>query len=122
MANEQNLIKNEDLTPAQRRENARKAGQASAAKKQERKKMRELLEMALMMTDEKTGEKNNVVITSALINKAKLGDTKAYEVIRDTVGEKPVDKVQNDLTLTQALVVFDKTPDVDVDDEDETVN
>lgn len=32
-----------------------------------------------------------------------------------------VDKVKNDVTLTQALVVFDKTPDVD-DDEDETVN
>lgn len=31
-----------------------------------------------------------------------------------------VDKVKNDVTLTQALVVFDKTPDVD--DEDETVN
>lgn len=120
MANEQNLIKNEDLTPTQRRENARKAGKASAAKKQERKKMRELLELALMACDEETGEKNNVVITAALVKKAKAGDTKAYEVIRDTIGEKPVDKVQNDLTLTQALVVFDKTPDVD--DEDETVN
>ena len=31
-----------------------------------------------------------------------------------------IDKVKNDVTLTQALVVFDKTPDVD--DEDETVN
>lgn len=112
MANEQNLIKNEDLTPTQRRENARKAGQASAAKKQERKKMRELLEIALMMTDEETGEKNNTVITAALINKAKSGDTKAYEVIRDTIGEKPVDKVQNDVKLTQALVVFDEVEKV----------
>lgn len=107
MANEQNLIKNEDLTPTQRRENARKAGQASAAKKQERKKLRELLEIALMMDDEATGEKNNIAITSALVNQAKSGNTKAYEVIRDTIGEKPVDKVQNDVTLTQALVVFD---------------
>ena len=32
-----------------------------------------------------------------------------------------VDKVKNDVTLTQALVVFDKTPDVD-DDEDEIFN
>ena len=41
MANEQNLIKNEDLTPEQRRANASKAGKASAAKRQIRKKLRE---------------------------------------------------------------------------------
>ena len=31
MANKQNLIKNEDLTPSQRRKNASKAGKASAS-------------------------------------------------------------------------------------------
>lgn len=37
MANEQNLIRNEDLTPEQRRENARKAGIASGkARKKEK--------------------------------------------------------------------------------------
>ena len=29
----------------------------------------------------------------ALIEKAQSGDTKAFEVIRDTIGEKPVDKL-----------------------------
>jgi hypothetical protein len=33
-------------------------------------------------------------VTLALIEKAMSGDTKAFEVIRDTIGEKPVDKVQ----------------------------
>lgn len=117
MANSQNL---KILSPALARKYGKMGGKKKAENQAERKKMRELLELALMACDEETGEKNNVVITAALVKKAKAGDTKAYEVIRDTVGEKPVDKVQNDLTLTQALVVFDKTPDVD--DEDETVN
>lgn len=117
MANEQNLKR---LSPTLARKYGKMGGQKKAENQAERKKMRELLELALMACDEETGEKNNVVITAALVKKAKAGDTKAYEVIRDTIGEKPVDKVQNDVKLTQALVVFDKTPDVD--DEDETVN
>lgn len=32
-------------------------------------------------------------ICLALIEKAQDGDTKAFEVIRDTIGEKPVDKL-----------------------------
>ena len=49
MANEQNLIRNEDLTPKQRRENARKAGIASAKAKKERKAMKEQMEMLLTL-------------------------------------------------------------------------
>lgn len=105
MANEQNLKR---LSPTLARKYGRMGGQKKAENQAERKKMRELLEIALMACDEETGEKNNVAITAALIKRAKAGDTKAYEVIRDTIGEKPVDKVENDVTLTQALVVFDE--------------
>ena len=42
MANEQNLIPNEQRTPKERRENASKAGKASAKKRAERKKFNEL--------------------------------------------------------------------------------
>jgi hypothetical protein len=34
-------------------------------------------------------------ISTALIEKCLKGDTKAYEIIRDTIGEKPKDKVEN---------------------------
>lgn len=44
MANEQNLIRNEDRTPEQRRENARKAGKASGAKRHRKKLLREIAE------------------------------------------------------------------------------
>lgn len=49
MPNEQNLIRNEDRTPEQRRENARKAGIASAKAKKKRKAMQEQMEILLSL-------------------------------------------------------------------------
>lgn len=85
-----NLIKNEDLTPEQRRENARKAGLASAKAKKKRKTLREEL-LALLET-----EQYQERISLSLIKQALDGNTKAFEVIRDTVGEKPGDKLELD--------------------------
>lgn len=45
--NDRNLIRNEDLTPEQRRENARKAGIASGESRRRKKQLRELVRMAL---------------------------------------------------------------------------
>lgn len=87
-----NLIKNEDLTPEQRRENARKAGLASAEAKKKRKTLREEL-LALLET-----EQYQERISLSLIKQAVDGNTKAFEVIRDTVGEKPSDKVEMEQT------------------------
>lgn len=87
MANEQNLIKNENLTPTQRRENARKAGIASAKKRAERKTLKE--ELLILLAEDNTQNK----ISVALLKKAMNGDTKAYEIIRDTIGEKINDKI-----------------------------
>ncbi len=89
MANEQNLIKNEDLTPKERREKASKAGKASAKKRAERKSLKE--ELLLLLS---TGNTQNKIST-ALIEQAQKGNTKAYEIIRDTIGEKPIEQVQN---------------------------
>lgn len=83
-----NLIKNEDLTPEQRRENARKAGLASAEAKKKRKTLREEL-LALLETGQYQKK-----ISLSLIKQAVDGNTKAFEVIRDTVGEKPGDKLE----------------------------
>ena len=88
MANEQNLIKNEDLTPNQRRENARKAGKASAKKRAERKTLKE--ELLLLLATDNYNEK----ISIAMIKEAEKGNTKAFEVIRDSIGEKLKDKVE----------------------------
>ena len=47
MANEQNLIRNEDLTPEQRRESASRAGKASAKARRERKMLKDALSAGL---------------------------------------------------------------------------
>jgi len=92
MANEKNLIKNEDLTPSQRRANASKAGKASAKKRAERKALKEELEILLesIAEDGKTYQES---ISISLIKEAQKGNTKAYEIIRDTIGQKPKEEI-----------------------------
>ena len=87
MANEQNLIPNSDRTPSELREMARNGGLASGEARRKRKTLKE--ELLLMLSEGETQQS----VTLALIEKAMSGDTKAFEVIRDTIGEKPIDKV-----------------------------
>ena len=88
MANKQNLIPNSQRTPSELREMTRKAGIKSGEARRARKTLKETL---IMMLEEGNTQDN---ITFALLQKALNGDTKAYEVIRDTVGEKPTDKIE----------------------------
>ena len=88
MANEQNLIRNEDLTPSQRRANASKAGKASAEARRRRKTLKE--ELLILLEQKDYQEK----ISLALLEQARKGNTKAYEIIRDTIGERPVEQIQ----------------------------
>lgn len=90
MANEQNLISNNERTPSERRENARKAGKASGEARRKRKTLRE--ELIALLETKQYQEK----ISLAMLEKASNGDTKAFEVIRDTIGEKPSDKLEID--------------------------
>ena len=71
-----------------------KGGKASGAARRKRKLLKELLETALQGKNE-DGITYDEAITKSLIETALRGDTKAYEVIRDTLGEKPVDTVRN---------------------------
>lgn len=85
MANEQNLKPVSSKKEA--RERGRKGGLASVEARRKRKTLKE--ELLLMLSDGETQQS----VTLALIEKAMSGDTKAFEVIRDTIGEKPIDKV-----------------------------
>ena len=69
------------------RERGRKGGLASGESRRKRKTLKE--ELLLMLSEGETQQS----VTLALIEKAMSGDTKAFEVIRDTIGEKPIDKV-----------------------------
>lgn len=93
----QNRPKDKQLTPNERRENATKAGIISGEARREKKTLREELEVALNteVIEKNTGKVINrqYAITIALINKAAKGDPRAFEVIRDTIGEKPTDRI-----------------------------
>ena len=92
MANEQNLIKPSDLTPTERRENASKAGKASGAARRARKTLKE--ELLLLLSDGDTQSRLSLALIEEALNGNKAGSvTKAFEVIRDTIGEKPTEKI-----------------------------
>lgn len=82
----------------QQREISRKAGKKSAQMKRERKTLRE--ELLAVLTDMKIPEKSTgkevpvqEALSVSLIRSALNGNVKAYEIIRDTIGEKPTESV-----------------------------
>lgn len=105
--NKDNLIKNEDLTPEERRKSASRAGKASGEARRQKKTMREALEMLMfkvklpeehrkMLEKEGFTEEDfnhQTVITRSLIAKAESGDVQAYNAICAMIGEKPAEKV-----------------------------
>ena len=95
MANSQNLIPNSQRTPQELREMTRKGGIRSGEVRRARKTLRE--ELLALLSQGDTQER----ISLAQLEKALNGDTKAFEVIRDTIGEKPTEKqeIQGNQTL-----------------------
>lgn len=79
-------------------------GKKSGEVRRQRKTLRE--ELLALLSDGNTQKDMNL----AIIQKALNGDTKAYEVVRDTIGEKPVDKVmvaevdQNIINEVEAMI------------------
>lgn len=86
MANEQNL------KPVRTKSEARERGKNGGIKSGEVRKQRKTLkeELLLLLSEGQTQEK----ISLSLIQEALEGNTKAYEIIRDTIGEKPQDNVK----------------------------
>jgi hypothetical protein len=93
MANEQNLIPMNERTESEQRAIATAGGKASGESRRKRKSLKE--ELLLMLEDEEVQKS----VTIALINQAQKGNVKAYEMIRDTIEEKPVEKVQSTQTI-----------------------
>lgn len=104
MANEQNLRPVKSKSEA--RERGKAGGIKSGEKRREKKLLRELLEEALAMQTPQ-GTNRYVDITQAIINKASNGDTKAYEVIRDTLGQKPVEEVKTEIVSSIKVELTD---------------
>lgn len=122
MANNENLLRPEDLTSEQLRERARKGGKASAKAKRERKKIKEQMELLLSLPskDAETKKKlkgmgidignidNQMAMIVSMYQKAISGDVQAAIFVRDTLGEKPDNKVNLDMNLPVMFVGEDE--------------
>ena len=101
----------ERMTPEQRAENGRKGAEKANENRRKRKEMKETLDILLSMPMKKGKvytakdikcfadlKGKNITIDQALmvclIQKALKGDLNAIGMVRDTVGEKPSDKVE----------------------------
>lgn len=87
-----NLKPQNKRTKEEQREIARMGGKASGESRRQRKTLKE--ELLVLLSEGKIQEN----IALALVKEAVEGNnagsvTKAFEVIRDTIGEKPVEKV-----------------------------
>lgn len=95
MANEQNL--KPVRTKKEARERGKKGGKKSGEVRKQRKAFKEALLLALdTKKDNKTIQDIGI---DALMKRYMMGDLEAFKVVRDTIGEKPTDKVENDFTF-----------------------
>ena len=90
MAGKNNL--NPVRSTEEARERGKKGGIASGEARRKKKTIRETLEMMLSgkMPD---GATRQDAIVVALMEKALSGDVRAFEAIRDSIGEKPVNAI-----------------------------
>lgn len=117
MANEQNLLKGDEkhtFTP----EEHSKGGKASAEARRQKKNLRLALEM-LLEKDFKDKEGKIVTgaeaITAKLFQQAMNGNVKAFETLRDTVGQKPIERF---MVAEVDQTVIDEVEKAILDDEE----
>lgn len=87
MAGTENLIPLNKRTKEEQKAITTAGGIASGESRRARKTLKE--ELLLLLSEGDTQQNVSV----ALIQKALDGDTKAFEVLRDTIGEKPTEKI-----------------------------
>lgn len=80
-----NLIKNSDLTPKERKEKASKMGKRSG---EVRRSLRSFVEI----DNAETTDEERMTMLNNLKERAK-SDDKAFQLYRDTIGLKPVEKI-----------------------------
>ena len=88
-----------DLKPVRSKDEAKRRGELGGKKSGEaRRKKKALREHLEALLAGKRGNKTTAeAVTVALVEKALAGDVRAFEVIRDTIGEKPVEKSQQEV-------------------------
>lgn len=109
------------------RELGRKGGIKSGEVRRARKTLRdELTDLLTEKITDKNGRQMETqkAISTSLIKQALSGNTKAFELIRDTIGEKPIDKVmvaevdQATIDEVEQMVLGEETEPTGGDDAD----
>ena len=97
MANVQNLKAPQSTEEA--RERGKKGGIASGIAKRKRKSMKEdLLLLLSLPSGVLEGQTEQDAMLVSVLRRAQSGDVGAAAFIRDTIGEKPKEKADNNLT------------------------
>lgn len=116
----ENLIPLNKRTKEAQREIARKGAEASNKKQAEKRLLKDTIEIMLKLQPtpqmvsecaEKFGfnpKDLQDIITGGLINKAMSGDSRAFEVLRDTVGQKPKEVIEATNTNTNIDIKDEK--------------
>lgn len=91
--NQENLIPFSERSQEEARELGKKGGIASGKARKEKRQLKDELEL-LMQNISKDGRTYQELISTALVKEALKGNTKAYEIIRDTLGQKPIEVQQ----------------------------
>ena len=115
MAGIDNLIKAEDLTSEELRERARKGGKASVEARRKKKAMKEQFELLLSLgvKDKEARKKmkalginpdnidNQMATVISMWQESVKGNVQAATFIRDTIGEKPIEKVEMNASVNK---------------------
>lgn len=92
-----NLIPTNRRSKEEAKELGRKGGINSGKTRRARKTLRE--ELLALLADGDTQNRMSLALIEEALNGNKAGSvTKAFETIRDTIGEKPVDKVEQNIS------------------------
>ncbi len=124
-----NLIPFTELTKEEQRKIAIKGGIASGKARRKKKLIKEQLELllSLPLKDENAKKKlkqlginadnldNQMAMIIAIWNKALKGDVQAFNSIRDSVGEKPRDVIENINNEQRVVIVNDLGVDTNED-------
>jgi hypothetical protein len=93
---EANLIPTTKRSKSEVRKNAAKGGRKSGEVRRQKKLLKDCLDELLQREwENRQGEKmsGSEAISVAVFKKALAGDMKAFEIVRDTAGQKPIEKI-----------------------------
>lgn len=106
------LPKGKPFEPGERaREIGKRGGQKTQEKKKELRTLKE--ELLMLLAEEKPGKDGKPMtvqagITSSLVAQAVKGNIRAYEIIRDTIGQKPMEQVEVFTPKAEAVLQLER--------------